>query len=121
MGRTKHSEKFNPFSSVLRVTLSFVLMLAALATTPRANATAISNTEMDIGSVTVSVSSGSIVSVTASTALTNAGSAWLLMLSSPGGWSKGWQMPHAYIGEAGESGRKIISHRDFQPATGFNH
>ena len=35
MGRTKHSEKFNPFSSVLRVTLSFVLMLAALATTPK--------------------------------------------------------------------------------------
>jgi len=64
MGRTKHSEKFNPFSSALRVTLSFVLMLAALATTPRANATAISNTEMDIGSVTVSVSSGSIVDFT---------------------------------------------------------
>ena len=61
------------------------------------------------------------VSVGASTALTNAGSAWLLMLSGPGGWGEGCQKLHAYVGEAGENCRQIVSHRDFQPTTGFDH
>src|SRR5215472_3109626 len=61
------------------------------------------------------------VSVRANTALTNASSACLLTLSGPSGWSEGGQMRHAYIGEAWENARQIVSRRDFQPATGFDH
>ena len=43
------------------------------------------------------------VSVSASTSLTNTGSALLLTLSGPGGWGEGGQMTHAYVGEAGEN------------------
>src|ERR1700756_924203 len=45
----------------------------------------------------------------------------LLMLSGPGGWGEGCQKLHAYVGEAGENCRQIVSHRDFQPTTGFDH
>lgn len=31
------------------------------------------------------------------------------------------QMTHAQVGEAGENSQQIISGRDFQPATGFDH
>ncbi len=38
MKQTTHSGKFNPLSSVFRVTLSFVVLLMALAATPSASA-----------------------------------------------------------------------------------
>jgi len=43
------------------------------------------------------------------------------MLSGPGVWSESCQMLHAHVGQAGENGRQIVSHRDFQPPTGFNY
>ena len=44
----------------------------------------------------------------------------LRMPGGPRGWSKVWEAPDRKIGEPGENGEKVVSHRDSQPAAAFH-